>query len=378
MSGFETRAIHDGQTCDATFGAVVPPISLSTTFAQRGPGELIGEFDYARAGNPTRASVETVLASLEEGAFGHAFSSGLAAEDAVLRLLSPGDHLLIPHDAYGGTYRLVNAIHAPAGLQFDSVDFRDLVAVERAWRSNTRMVWIETPSNPTLSIIDIALVAQLAHRHGALVVVDNTFATPYLQRPLSLGADIVVHSATKYLSGHSDVTAGAVVVNDGEIAERLYLFQKAIGAVLSPFDSYLLHRGVKSLAVRMDRHCENARRVAEFLETRSAIARVFYPGLESHVGHEIAVRQMNDFGGMVSFTCVGGKAAAVELVKRTSVFTLAESLGAVESLIEHPGLMTHASVAGSALEVDDSLVRISVGLESLDDLIEDLRSALRA
>lgn len=376
MTSFETRAIHVGQPIEGPHGPVVPPISLSTTFAQHAPAELVGEFDYARAGNPTRSNVEAVIASLEGGAFGHAFASGLAAEDAVLRLLSPGDHLLIPHDAYGGTYRLINSIHAPAGLQFDSVDFRDVESVERAWRENTRMLWIETPSNPTLSIVDIAAVSNIARNRGVHVVVDNTFATPYLQRPLELGADIVVHSATKYLSGHSDVTAGAVVTDDAELSDRLHLFQKAIGAVLSPFDSYLLHRGIKTLAVRMDRHCSNAQLVAEFLGRHDAITQVFYPGLASHRGHDVAAQQMSRYGGMVSFTCANGKDAAVQLVQRTKIFTLAESLGAVESLIEHPGLMTHASVAGSALEVDDALVRLSVGLENGDDLIADLQTAL--
>jgi cystathionine gamma-synthase len=294
----------------------------------------------------------------------------------VLRLVKPGDDILIPHDAYGGTYRLINSIHAEAGLQFDSVNFADLDAVEKLWRDNTRLAWIETPSNPTLSIVDIERVASLVHGKGALVVVDNTFATPYLQQPLALGADIVVHSATKYLSGHSDVTAGILVTDDDELSERFAFMQKSIGAVLSPFDSYLLQRGIKTLAVRMDRHVVNARAVAEFLEGHPAVAKVLYPGLSSHENHEVAARQMTGFGGMVSFTSKGGLEASLQVVKRTEVFTLAESLGAVESLIEHPGLMTHASVAGSALEVDASLIRLSVGIETIDDLIGDLAQAL--
>lgn len=376
MSGFETRAVHIGQEADPTTGAVVPSLSLSTTFKQHAPGDFVGPYDYARAGNPTRTNVELVVASLEDGRHGHAFSSGLAAEDAVLRLLKPGEHILTPHDAYGGTYRLINSIHREAGLQFDSVNFNDMDALERLWRDNTRMVWIETPSNPTLSVVDIERTADYAHERGALVVVDNTFATPYLQQPLSLGADIIVHSATKYLSGHSDVTAGILVVNDDELAERLTFFQKAIGAVLSPFDSYLLQRGIKTLAVRMDRHSDNAEAIAAYLSEHSAVDEVLYPGLVSHAHHEVAAKQMRRFGGMVSFTAKAGVDASLEIVKRTQVFTLAESLGAVESLIEHPGLMTHASVAGSVLEVDPTLIRLSVGIESIDDLIGDLEHAL--
>lgn len=376
MYAFETRAIHVGQDADPVTGAVVPPVSLSTTFKQNGPGDLIGPYDYARAGNPTRTQVETVIASLEGGSHGHAFASGLAAEDAVLRLLSPGDHLLIPHDAYGGTFRLIDQVFAPLGIAYDPVNFNDLDAVKSLWRDATRMIWIETPSNPTLTVIDVAAAAKLAHERGGLVVVDNTFATPYLQRPLALGADVVVHSATKYLSGHSDVTAGVLVTNSDELSNRFGFFQKAIGAVLPPFDSYLLHRGVKTLAVRMDRHCANALAVAEMLEAHPAVSRVLYPGLPSYENYELATRQMRAFGGMVSFVAAGGAEASYEIVKRTKLFTLAESLGAVESLIEHPGLMTHASTAGSALEVYPALIRLSIGIEEVGDLLADLEQAL--
>ena len=376
MSGFETRAIHAGQEPDGLTGAVVPPISLSTTFKQHAPGDFIGEYDYARAGNPTRTSVEVQMAALEGGRSGHAFSSGQAAQDAILRLLPAGAHMLIPHDAYGGTFRLINTIHAPMGLQFDPVHYNDAAAVEALWRDNTKMIWIESPSNPNLAVIDIQRIANYAHERNALVIVDNTFATPYLQQPFELGADIVVHSGTKYLSGHSDVTAGIVVVNDEELTERLAFFQKAIGAVLSPFDSYLLTRGVKTLAVRMERHCDNAEKIAAFLDQHPAVKTVLYPGLVNHEQHEVAAKQMKRFGGMVSFTMRAGLEASVNVVKNTTIFTLAESLGAVESLIEHPGLMTHASVTGSALEVDSSLIRLSVGIESIGDLLADLEHAL--
>jgi cystathionine gamma-synthase len=377
-TGFETRAIHAGQEPDEGTGAVVPPISLSTTFRQHAPGDLIGPYDYARAGNPTRTSVEVQIASLEGGRHGHAFASGQSAQDAILRLLPANAHMLIPHDAYGGTFRLINAIHTPGGLQFDPVHYNDAGAVEALWRNNTKMIWIESPSNPNLAVIDIQRIADYAHERGALVVVDNTFASPYLQLPFEFSADIVVHSGTKYLSGHSDVTAGIVVVNDDDLAERLAFFQKAIGAVLSPFDSYLLSRGVKTLAVRMERHCDNAEAVAAFLAQHPAVEHVLYPGLPTHEHHEIAAKQMKRFGGMVSFTMHAGQAASIDVVKRTKIFTLAESLGAVESLIEHPGLMTHASTAGSPLEVDDSLIRLSVGIESIGDLLDDLESALDA
>jgi cystathionine gamma-synthase len=372
--GFETRAIHVGQAPDAVTGAVVPPISLATTFAQEEVGKH-GGFEYARSDNPTRRAYETCLASLEGARHGLAFASGLAAEDAVLRLLSPGDHIVIPDDAYGGTYRLVAKVHAPAGLAWSAADLLDADALAAAWRDTTKMVWIETPTNPMLRVADIASVAAFAHARGALVVVDNTFATPYLQQPLAEGADIVVHSATKYLGGHSDVVGGFVALDDDAQAERVRFLQNAAGAVPSPFDCYLVLRGLKTLGVRMDRHCGNAAAVAELLGGHPAVERVLYPGLASHPGHAAATRQMRGFGGMVSFLA-RDEDAAVALVARTQLFSLAESLGAVESLIEHPGRMTHASAAGSPLEVPGALVRLSVGLETVDDLLADLRQAL--
>jgi cystathionine gamma-synthase len=373
--GFDTRAIHAGQPPDPVTGAVVTPISLATTFAQEEVGKH-GGFEYARSDNPTRRAYETCLASLEGAGHGLAFSSGLAAEDAVLRLLRPGDHVVIPHDAYGGTFRLVARVHAPTGIEWSAADLGDPGALEAVWRDSTRMVWIETPTNPMLAVVDIAQVAATAHARGALVVVDNTFATPYLQLPLHEGADIVVHSATKYLGGHSDVVGGFLALDDDVRAEELRFLQNAAGAVPSPFDCYLVLRGLKTLGVRMDRHCANAQAVVALLEEHPAVERVMYPGLSGHPGHAAAARQMRGFGGMVSFTVRGGEQAAVELVARTRVFTLAESLGAVESLIEHPGRMTHASVAGSPLEVDSALVRLSVGIETIDDLLADLAQAL--
>jgi cystathionine gamma-synthase len=373
--GFETRAIHAGQVPDAASGAVVPPITLSTTFAQRAVGDHLG-FEYSRSGNPTRAALEACVASLEEATHGLAFASGLAAEDNVLRLLSPGDRVVLGNDAYGGTFRLIARVHGPAGLEHSAVDLLDLEGLRSNWPENTRMVWLETPTNPLLRCVDIEAVSAIAHAHDAVVVVDNTFATPYLQTPLEWGADIVVHSATKYLGGHSDVVGGFVALHDDGMAERLRFTQNAAGAVPAPFDCYLVLRGVKTLAVRMDRHCSNARAVVDMLVGHPAVDEVFYPQLPDHPGHAAAAKQMHDFGGMVSFTCAGGEAAALEVVKNTELFTLAESLGAVESLIEHPGRMTHASVAGSPLEVPDALVRLSVGLEAADDLVTDLAQAL--
>jgi cystathionine gamma-synthase len=373
--GFETRAIHAGQPPDPVTGAVVTPISLATTFAQDEVGKH-GGYEYARSDNPTRRAYETCMASLEGAAHGLSFASGLAAEDAVLRLLRSGDHVVIPNDAYGGTFRLVARVHEPAGLEWSAADLGEPGALETVWRDTTRMVWIETPTNPMLSVVDIAQVAATAHARGALVVVDNTFATPYLQLPLHEGADIVVHSATKYLGGHSDVVGGFVALDDDERADELRFLQNAVGAVPSPFDCYLVLRGLKTLGVRMDRHCENAAAIVSLLVEHPAVGRVFYPGLTSHPGNAVARRQMRAYGGMVSFLAAGGEAAAIDLVARTSVFTLAESLGAVESLIEHPGRMTHASAAGSPLEVPSSLVRLSVGLETVDDLVADLRAAL--
>jgi cystathionine gamma-synthase len=372
---FDTRAIHAGQDPDSATGAIVTPITLSTTFAQNAVGAHKG-FEYSRSGNPTRAALETCVASLEGARHGFAFASGLAAEDNVLRLLTPGDRVVLGNDAYGGTFRLISRVHGPAGMAWTAVDLTDLDA---GWPGDTRMVWLETPTNPLLTCIDIETISTRAHDElGALVVVDNTFATPYLQNPLAFGADIVVHSATKYLGGHSDVVGGFVAVNDEELAARIRFTQNAAGAVPAPFDCYLVLRGVKTLGVRMERHCANARAIVDLLVGHPAVERVLYPQLPDHPGHPSAVKQMRDFGGMVSFTCSGGEAAALEIVKRTTLFTLAESLGAVESLIEHPGRMTHASVAGSPLEVPASLVRLSVGIESADDLVADLGAALDA
>jgi cystathionine gamma-synthase len=374
-SGFETRAIHAGQEPDAGTGAVVPPISLATTFAQNGVGKHRG-YEYSRSANPTRTALETCLASLEGATHGLAFASGLAAEDALLRVLEPGDHVIIPDDAYGGTYRLVAHVYEPHGIAWTAVDLREVDAVEAAWRDETRLVWIETPTNPMLSIVDVTAMSELAHAHDARVVVDNTFATPYLQQPLALGADAVVHSSTKYLGGHSDVVGGFVAISDAELADEVRYLQNAMGAVPSPFDCYLVLRGVKTLALRMERHCENARAIVQLLREHDAVATVLYPGLEDHPGHDVAKRQMRDFGGMVSFTAYGGEDAALDIVSNTRLFTLAESLGAVESLIEHPARMTHASAADSPLAVDPTLVRLSVGIESIDDLVADLRQAL--
>ena len=373
--GFATRAIHAGQEPDPLTGAVVTPIHLASTFAQEAVGKHKG-FDYGRTRNPTRVSLETTIASLEGASLGYAFSSGMAATDAVLRLLRPGDHLLIPDDAYGGTYRLVSSIYAGSGVTFSPVELQSPDALAAAWRDKTRLVWVETPSNPKLNIIDIAAVAALAHAHGARCIVDNTFATPYLQQPLGLGADAVVHSSTKYLGGHSDVVGGFVATNDEELGTHLGFVQNSAGAVPSPFDCYLVQRGLKTLAVRLDRQCANADLIAAHLLPHPAVQEVYYPGLAHHRGHELASRQMSAFGAMVSFTLRGGEAAALEVAAATRLFTLAESLGAVESLIELPARMTHASTAGSELEVDPSLIRLSVGLENVGDLLEDLDHAL--
>jgi len=373
--GFETRAVHAGQAPDPTSGAVVTPITLSTTFVQNGVGNHKG-FEYSRSGNPTRAALEACVASLEGAAHGFAFASGLAAEDNVLRLLSQGDRILLGNDAYGGTFRLISKVWSPLGFPWSAVDLTDIDALAANWPSDTKLVWLETPTNPLLTCIDIERVAELAHERGALVVVDNTFATPFLQQPLSLGADIVIHSATKYLGGHSDVVGGFAALKDDELAHRIRFTQNAAGAVPAPFDCYLVLRGVKTLGVRMERHCSNARAVVELLLGHRAVERVLYPQLPDHPGHAAAAKQMRDFGGMVSFTLRGGEQAALDVVGHTQIFALAESLGAVESLIEHPGRMTHASAAGSPLQVPDSLVRLSVGIESADDLVADLAQAL--
>ncbi len=375
--GFATRAIHAGQEADATTGAVVPPIFAVSTYKQDGVGGLRGGYEYSRSANPTRAALESALAALEGGSRGLAFASGLAAEDTLLRTVcAPGDHVIIPGDAYGGTYRLFARVHARWGLEFSAVPQQDLAAVRAALRPTTKLIWCETPTNPLLGISDIAALAQIAHEVGALLAVDNTFASPYLQQPLALGADVVHHSTTKYLGGHSDVVGGALVVADPELGAQLTYHQNAIGGVAGPFDAWLVLRGAKTLAVRMDRHCANAQAVVDFLGGHPRVHEVLYPGLESHPGHEIADRQMRAFGGMVSFRVDGGVAAALRVCERARLFTLAESLGGVESLIEHPARMTHASVAGSALEVPDDLVRLSVGIEDIADLLEDLRYAL--
>ncbi len=374
--GFETRAVRAGQPHDPRTGGVVTPIALSTTFAQDAVGEPKFGYEYARTGNPTRHAYEECLASLEGASHGFAFASGLAAEDALLRMLEPGDQVLLGDDAYGGTFRLISKVHGAAGIRHTAVDLTNPDAIRDSWTPETRMVWLETPTNPLLTVIDIDRVADVVHELGGTVVVDNTFATPYLQRPISLGADAVVHSATKYLGGHSDVVGGFVATSDNRIADHLGFIQNAVGAVPGPFDCYLVLRGMKTLAVRMDRHCTNASTIVEVLVQHPRVSHVLYPGLEGHPGHEIAGRQMDGFGGMVSFRLAGGREAAEKVAVSTEVFTLAESLGAVESLIEHPGVMTHASAAGSALEVPDDLIRISVGIESVEDLVADLERAL--
>ena len=376
-AGFSTRAIHAGQEPDAATGAVVLPIYATSTYAQDGVGGLRGGYEYSRSANPTRTSLEECLAALEGGVQGFAFASGLAAEDTLLRAVGkPGAHVVIPDDAYGGTWRLFARVHEPWGLAATPVALTDLAAVEAAVRPETAVIWVETPTNPLLGIADIEAIVEIARGVGALVVVDNTFASPYLQQPLALGADVVVHSTTKYCGGHSDVVGGALVVKDPELAERIVFHQNAIGGIASPFDSWLVLRGLKTLAVRMDRHSDNAEKVAAFLEADSRVAEVIYPGLSSHPGHDLAKRQMRRFGGMVSFRTAGGEQAALDACGRAKVFTLAESLGGVESLIEHPGRMTHASVAGTDLEVPDDLVRLSVGIEDVEDLIADLDQAL--
>lgn len=375
--GFETRAIHAGQASDPVSGAVVVPITLSTTFAQDGVGVHRG-FEYSRSGNPTRSALETCLASLEGAKHGLAFASGLAAEDNILRLLKPGEGIVLGNDAYGGTFRLISKLYGPLGHPWRAANLNDLDVLRSDWPDGTRIVWLETPTNPLLTCIDIEAVSAFAHERGAIVVVDNTFATPYLQQPISLGADIVVHSATKYLGGHSDVLGGIIAVDDDELAERIRFTQNSAGAVPAPFDCYLLLRGIKTLAVRMDRHCSNARAIVEMLIGHPAIERVYYPQLPDHPGHAAAANQMRDFGGMVSFTLRGGEAAALRVAAATELFTLAESLGAVESLIEHPGRMTHASATGSPLEVPPSLLRLSVGIESANDLVADLAQALQS
>jgi cystathionine gamma-synthase len=377
--GFNTRAIHAGQEPDPATGAVIVPLHLTTTYKQDGVGGLRGGYEYSRSANPTRTALQEALAALEQGSAGMAFASGLAAEDALLRTVcEPGSHVVLGGDAYGGTYRLIARVLSRWGVEHTPADLNDPDALRAAIRPSTRVVWCETPTNPLLNIADIALVAGIAHEAGALLVVDNTFASPYLQQPLTLGADVVVHSTTKYLGGHSDVVGGALVVRDADLGERLAFHQNAMGAVAGPFDSWLVLRGIKTLGVRVDRHQANAARIAEYLQGHPAVASVLWPGLPDHPGHEIAAKQMSGFGGMLSFRLRGGEEAALAVCERAQLFTLAESLGGVESLIEHPGRMTHASAAGSPLEVPGDLVRLSVGIEDEEDLIADLDQALAA
>jgi cystathionine gamma-synthase len=377
FTGLATKAIHAGYRPDPATGAVNAPIYASSTFAQDGVGALRGGFEYARTGNPTRTALEAALAAVEEGAYGRAFGSGMAATDCALRaVLRPGDHVVIPNDAYGGTFRLIDKVFTQWNVEYTPVALHEPDAVAAAITPRTRLIWAETPTNPLLSIADIAALAELGRQSSAKVLVDNTFASPALQQPLTLGADIVLHSTTKYIGGHSDVVGGALVTNDKELDEAFAFLQNGAGAVPGPFDAYLTMRGLKTLVLRMQRHSENASAVAEFLAGHPAVSTVLYPGLPSHPGHEVAARQMRGFGGMVSVRMRGGRAAARDLCAKTRVFILAESLGGVESLIEHPSAMTHASTAGSQLEVPDDLVRLSVGIEDIADLLADLEQAL--
>ncbi|MDG3014708.1 cystathionine gamma-synthase [Speluncibacter jeojiensis] len=375
--GFSTKAIHAGYEPDPLTGAVNVPIYASSTFMQDGVGDMRSGFEYARTGNPTRRPLEANLAAIEGGSYGRAFASGMAASDCMLRaVLRPGDHLVIPNDAYGGTFRLIDKVFSQWGVECTPAAVTDVDAMRAAMRPNTKLVWAETPTNPLLNVGDIAALAQVAHDGGAKLVVDNTFASPYLQNPIALGADVTLHSTTKYIGGHSDVVGGALITDDEELDAAFAFLQNGAGAVPGPFDSFLTLRGIKTLAVRMERHCDNAEKVVDFLAGHSAVAQVLYPGLAEHPGHAVAAKQMRRFGGMVSVRLKGGKQAALDLCARTEVFTLAESLGGVESLIEHPGAMTHASTAGSLLEVPDDLVRMSVGIEDAADLLADLEQAL--
>ncbi|MFV8319997.1 cystathionine gamma-synthase [Mycobacterium sp. 23] len=377
FNGLATKAIHAGYRPDPATGAVNAPIYASSTFAQDGVGGLRGGFEYARTGNPTRSALEASLAAVEDGTYGRAFSSGMAATDCALRaLLRPGDHVVIPDDAYGGTFRLIDKVFTQWGIAYTPVALSDLDAVRAAMNPQTRLIWVETPTNPLLSIADISGIAQIGASSSAKVLVDNTFASPALQQPLTLGADVVLHSTTKYIGGHSDVVGGALVTNDEELDRAFAFLQNGAGAVPGPFDAYLTLRGLKTLVLRMQRHSENAAAVADFLAGHPAVSGVLYPGLPGHPGHEVAARQMRGFGGMVSVRMRGGPAAAEKLCAQTRVFILAESLGGVESLIEHPSAMTHASTAGSQLEVPDDLVRLSVGIEDVADLLADLEQAL--
>lgn len=376
---FNTKAIHGGQQHDPAYGAVMPPIYQTSTYAQSTPGGHKG-YEYSRTHNPTRAALEAALASIEDGTYGLAFGSGLAAIDAVMKLLSPGDEVISTNDLYGGSYRLFTAIFEKFGIKFHFVGMSDVSAIEDKINSNTKLIWAETPTNPMMNVVDISACAAIAKKHQLLLAVDNTFATPYLQQPLTLGADIVMHSATKYLGGHSDVVMGSLVVRNQELAERLYFIQNASGAVCGPQDSFLVLRGIKTLHVRMQRHCENGRAVAEFLKTHAQVEKVYWPGFTDHPNHEIARSQMRDFGGMISFVTKDNDfQKAIATVEKLKVFTLAESLGGVESLAGHPASMTHASIPKEEREktgVVDSLIRLSVGIEDAQDLIQDLAQAL--
>ncbi|RKT83424.1 cystathionine gamma-synthase [Saccharopolyspora antimicrobica] len=375
--GFATRAIHAGQEADPTTGSVIVPIHATSTYAQDGVGGMRGGYEYSRTGNPTRTALEQCLAELEGGRHGRAFASGMAATDAVLRAtLRPGDHLVIPDDAYGGTFRLIDKVLTGWGIEYTPAPVSDVDAVRAAIQPNTKLIWIETPTNPLLNIADIAALAQVSREAGTKLVVDNTFASPFLQQPLELGANVVVHSTTKYLGGHSDVVGGAVITSDDELAEQIAFLQNGAGAVPGPFDAFLTLRGAKTLALRMERHSANAERIVAALAGHPKVAKVLYPGLPEHPGHEVAAKQMRHFGGMISFLHADGEEAALQVCARTRLFTLAESLGGVESLIEHPGRMTHASTAGSMLQVPAELVRLSVGIEDADDLVEDVLQAL--
>lgn len=373
--GFETRAIHAGQEPEPVTGAVIVPIFQTSTYAQPSPGDHTG-YEYSRTGNPTRTALEEALANLEGTRYGYAFGSGLAAEDTVLRSLVAGDHIVLGNDAYGGTFRLISQVTTRAGVTWNAADLTNPAALDRDWNPATKVVWMETPTNPLLTVFDIAAIAEVTHKNGAKLVVDNTFATPYLQQPIEHGADLVIHSTTKYIGGHSDVVGGFAATNDEEWANDIQYLQNAVGAVGGPMDAFLTTRGLKTLGVRMDRHTENAEAIVEMLLAHPAVSHVLYPGLDTHPGADIVKRQMKAGGGMISFRVHAGLEAAKLVTMKTRLFTLAESLGGIESLIEHPGVMTHASAAGSPLEVPDDLVRLSVGIETGDDLVADLNEAL--
>ncbi|UJH66062.1 cystathionine gamma-synthase [Allomuricauda sp. SCSIO 65647] len=376
---FNSKTIHGGQRPDKAYGAVMPPIYQTSTYAQSTPGGHQG-FEYSRSGNPTRTALENSLASIENGQYGLAFASGLSAMDAVIKLLNPGDEVISTNDLYGGSYRLFRQVFEKYGIVFHFIGMQDMAAIEEKINKNTKLVWVETPTNPMMNVVDIKAVSALAKKHDLLLAIDNTFATPYLQQPLDLGADIVMHSATKYLGGHSDVVVGALIVNDKELADKLYFIQNASGAVCGPMDSFLTLRGIKTLHVRMQRHNENGEIIAKYLNDHPKIEKVYWPGFEDHPDHDIAKSQMNGFGGMISFIPKGGTfEAAVKIVEKLEVFTLAESLGGVESLAGHPASMTHASIPKEEREksgVVDALIRLSVGIEDVDDLIADLGQAI--